>query len=148
MRTTKTRRKALARWLANEDYDPTPDDMAELLDDLDEQLENVATIATAAGLPADASAEEVVARVKELARPHVFAVRVAVERDGRTIATTQFLEPRRPPSPSDSREIGDWPEKGSRTHIVLRGPCYLDTTLADNGLTMTIEPTAEEAGRA
>ena len=58
----------LKRWLANEDYEPSQDDVAELLLDLDEQLENVAAIALAAGLGADATAEEVVARVGEMAR--------------------------------------------------------------------------------
>ena len=41
-------------------------DVAELLADLDEQLENVAAIALAAGLGADATAAEVVARVGEM----------------------------------------------------------------------------------
>lgn len=68
MRTTKMRRDVLKRWLANEDYEPSQDDVAELLLDLDEQLENVAAIALAAGLGADATAEEVVARVGEMAR--------------------------------------------------------------------------------
>lgn len=66
MRTTKMRRDVLKRWLANEDYEPSQDDVAELLLDLDEQLENVAAIALAAGLGADATAEEVAARVGEL----------------------------------------------------------------------------------
>ncbi len=60
------RRDVLKRWLANEDYEPSQDDVAELLLDLDEQLENVAAIALAAGLGADATAEEVAARVGEL----------------------------------------------------------------------------------
>lgn len=66
MRTTKMRRDVLKRWLANEDYEPSQDDVAELLLDLDEQLENVAAIALAAGLGADATAAEVVARVGEM----------------------------------------------------------------------------------
>ena len=66
MRTTKMRRDVLKRWLANDDYEPSQDDVAELLVDLDEQLENVAAIALAAGLGADATAAEVVARVGEM----------------------------------------------------------------------------------
>lgn len=68
MRTTKMRRDVLKRWLANEDYEPSQDDVAELLLDLDEQLENVAAIALAAGLGADASAEKITVRVGEMAR--------------------------------------------------------------------------------